>query len=101
MGNHSEADNKVLVQRTPIAANHTEDVFYYMSVGKGEVFRCQISIEICCEVALEDRRCDLLVELQEALSKTMVGVFKLTKKAHIAEYHGTIRLEGREPLEES
>lgn len=101
MGDNSGADNKVVGTCPPIEANHTEDVHYYMSTGKGQIFRVQISVEVCCEVSLEDKRCDLLLELENTLSQTVVGLYGLTKKAHISEYHGTVRFTNREPMEES
>lgn len=99
MGDNSSTDNKVVVQGTAVEANHTEDVYYYVSTRKGEVLRCQISVEICCQVSREDERCDLMLELEEALSKTMVGMHKLTKKMHISEYHGTVWATPGEALE--
>lgn len=100
MGDNPETDNWVVEPRTPIEANHTEDMFYYLSVGKGEIFRVEISIEVCCENRFEDRRCDLIIELQEALSQTMVGRFGLTQKVHLSEYHGPLQFTYRGPLEE-
>lgn len=99
MGDNSSTDNKVVVQSTAVEANHTEDVHYYVSTRTGEVFRVQVSIEICCQVSSEDKRCDLLLELEEALSKTVVGLHGLTKKMHISEYHGTVWATPGEALE--
>lgn len=99
MGNNSGSDNEVVVQSVAVEANHTEDVHYYVSTGAGEVFRVQVSIEICCQVSFEDKRCDLLLELEEALSKTVVGMHKLTKKMHISEYHGTVWITPGEAVE--
>ena len=101
MGDNSSADNKMVGEVPPVAANHTEDVFYYVSTRKGKVFRVQISIEVCCEISLEDERCDMLINLQEALSKTMVGMHQLTQKTHISEYHGFIWVTPQSPMEDA
>ena len=101
MGDNTSADNQVVGKVPPVEANHTEDVFYYLSVGKGKVFRVQVSIEVCCEVGVEDERCDMLINFQEALSKTMVGMHQLTQKTHISEYHGTVWVEPQSPMEDA
>jgi len=101
MGDNSGANNKVVGAFAAIEANHTEDVHYYVSTGKGQIFRVQVSVEVCCEVSLEDKRCDLLLELENALTQTVVGLHGLTKKTHISEYHGTVWFSHREPMEES
>lgn len=99
MGDNSKTDNKVVGEGFEITAVDTEDTFVFMSTGSREIFGVKISVEVCCEERLEDRRIDLLTELQEALDKTMVGMYKLTKKAHIQEYNGTFRLTDREFME--
>lgn len=75
-----------------IEANDTEDVFVFMSTGTGEVFGVKVSVQICSQIELEDRRCDLLTDFEDALVKTMVGLYGLTKKMHIQEYKGTLWL---------
>lgn len=95
LGNNSEADNQVVGQSFAIEANDTEDVWVFMSTGTGEIFSVKVSVEVCSEVSLEDRRADLLVDFEEALTKTMVGMYRLTKKMHLQEYKGTLRLTDR------
>lgn len=101
MDNNAEADNEVVAESDPVKAVHTEDLYYYVSTGKGEIFRCEISVEICVEERLEDRRCDLIIDLEEAIAKTMVGMYGLTQKTHISEYHGTFWAPDRRFMEES
>lgn len=92
MGDNSEANNQVLGESFAIEANETEDILIFVSTGTGEVFGVKVSIQVCSQVSLEDRRCDLLTDLTEAVTQTMVGLYRLTKKMHSQEYKGTLRL---------
>ena len=92
MGNRSEAIHEILVQGAPTAANHTEDVFIFVPNGTGEKISCKVSIEICGEKAAEDLQCDISIELEEAVTKAMVGHFGFTKAFRSSEYKGTIGL---------
>lgn len=92
MGNNSEANNQVLGEGFAIEANETEDVYIFVSTRTGEVFGVKVSIQVCSEVALEDQRCDMLIDLEEAITQTVVGNYRLTKKFHQKEYLGSLRL---------
>ena len=99
MGNNSENGDKVLVQGLGVEANNTEDVWNYVPTSEGEIFGVKVSIEVCCQVSLEDRRCDLLRDFEEALFKTMVGYYGLTPRLHITEYKGTLWLADPNSME--
>lgn len=92
MGNSAEAIHQVLVESAPVEANHTEDVFIFVPVGTGEKISVKISVEICGEKAVEDLQCDIGIELEEAITKAMVGHFGFSKKFRSSEYKGDIRL---------
>lgn len=101
MGNHPEADNEILVQGATVEANHTEDVFEFLSVGKGQVFSVKVSIEVHCEDKLEDARANMLIDFEDFLMQTMVGCYGLTAKSHKKEYKGSERLPRYGTLEGS
>ena len=101
MGDNSTPDNEVVGKGFAITAHQYEDVWYYVSTGKGEIFGVKVSLEVCCEERYEDKRCDLLTDFEEALSKTVVGLYHLSKKMHTQEYKGTLRLTDRGIMEES
>lgn len=99
MGYNSEADNKVVGESPAVTATQTEDVWIYVPTSKSQIFGVKVSLEICSEERYEDRRCDLVIDVQEALLKTMVGMYRLTQKTHIQEYKGTLWLPNRAVVE--
>lgn len=101
MGDNSKTDNEVLGEGLTVEANDTKDVLVFMPTGEGEVFGVKVSIEICSQVSLEDKRCDAAIELAEVVTQTMVGRFGLYKKMHLQEHLGTIRLTSEYFMEES
>lgn len=101
MGGDNKTNNEVLVQSFAITATETEDVLVFVSTGAGEVFGVKVSIQVCCQESLEDRRYDLINDTTEAITKTMVGMYRLTKKLHSQEYKGTLRLTDRGIMEGS
>lgn len=92
MGNNSEADRPLLAEGASVEATHTEDVFLFVPAGTGEALRVKVSIEVHCEDKLEDVRCNMLIDLEEAINQTVVGRYRLLKKRHQKEYKGTVRL---------
>jgi len=101
MGDNTETNNQVLGEGFAIEANDTEDVLIFMPTSESQILGVKVSIEVCCEIALEDKRCDMLIDLTEAITQTMVGRYKLFKKAHMQEYKGTLRLTDRGVMEVS
>lgn len=92
MGDSAEAIHQILVESAPVEANHTEDVFIFVPTGTGEKISCKVSIEICGKKEHEDLQCDIGIELEEAITKAMVGHFRFTKAFRSSEYKGDIRL---------
>ena len=101
MGDNPETDNEILDEVFTVEANDTKDVLIFMPTCASEVFGVKVSVEICSQVSLEDKRCDLIIELTEAITQTMVGRFGLRKKMHLQEYLGTLRLTSDEVMEVS
>lgn len=92
MVNSAKAVHEVLVSSSPVEANHTEDVFIFVPVGTGEKISVKVSVEVCGENPAEDLQCDISIELEEAITKAMVGHFGFSKRFRSSEYKGTIRL---------
>lgn len=101
MGDNTKADRPLLDEGSSVEATHTEDVFVFMPVGTGQALRVKVLIEVHCEDKLEDTRANMLIDLEEALLKTMVGHYRLLKKSHLKEYKGTVRFSRYGFMEES
>lgn len=94
MGSNSKAGNEVVESRAEIAIQDREDVCVYMSTGSSQILGCKVSVEIYNEEGLEDTAVDLSIDVQEAVSKVLVGMYKLTKKMYSTEYKDAVRLNG-------
>jgi len=92
MGNSAEAVHQILAQSSPVEANHTEDVFIFVPTGTGEKISVKVSVEICGQKQHEDLQCDIGIELEEVITKAMVGHFGFVKSFRSSEYKGNIRL---------
>lgn len=91
MGTHPQAIHEILVPSYSDQANHTKDVFIFVPNGTGEKICCKVSVEVCGEVAAEDLQCDISIELEEVVTKAMVGHFGFTKKFRSSEHEGNIQ----------
>lgn len=91
MVNSAEAIHEVLVSRTPVETNHTEDVFIFVPDGTGEKISVKVSVEICGEKSYEDLQCDIGIELEETVTKTMVGHHGFLKAFRSSEHKGNIQ----------
>ena len=85
----SEADNKVVESSAETPVQIRQGVYTFMSNVEGEIFSVAISIEVLGQKGLEDRACDIQLELDEALQRVVVGNFKLTPVASGTTYTDT------------
>lgn len=92
MVNSAPEVHEVLASSAPTQANHTEDVFIFVPAGTGEKISVKVSIEICGEKPAEDLQCDISIELEEVITKAMVGNFGFAKRFRSSEYKGLIKL---------
>ncbi len=99
MGNNTKTDHEMVEDGFEFEVKTYEDVFIFMPTGESEMFGVKVSLEVCCQESDTDRRIDLTTDFAEAITRTMVGMYRLTQRAHIQEYKGTLRFTNGDTLE--
>lgn len=85
----SEANNEVVESGSETAVQVRQGVYTFMSNVEGEIFSVAVSVEVLGQEGLEDRACDLCLEMDEVIQRVVVGNFKLAPVASGTTYYDT------------